>query len=170
MPLIIKALYPESWNDALILAIKANQIVSHERTQHITNNTDVKARTLDVINGLMEEGNSVTVFGCYSNQLFGRFGDVVGTLYDLLRVVRRRFLTLALQTAGTGGQQTQGAADGLGGRPLYRVEGAFQNTSIHCLPDLKVLASLTLGNNVAISVTAPRILSEHGTKLERKTK
>lgn len=61
---------------------------------------------------------SVTVFGRYSNQLFGRFGDVVGTLNDMLRVVRRRLLTLALQTAGAGGQQTQGAADGLGRRSL----------------------------------------------------
>ena len=61
---------------------------------------------------------SVALFGCYGDELLGSLGYVIGALDDLLGeqlgiasmgVRGRRPVTLPLETAGAGGEQTQGA-------------------------------------------------------------
>lgn len=65
------------------------------------------------------------LFGGHGDELLGGFGNVVGALDDLLRDQLdvggggwARPAALAVQPAGAGGEQRQGAANRLRGRPL----------------------------------------------------
>lgn len=78
--------------------------------------------------GLATNWSVVVLLRRHCDQLLGGFGYVVGALDDLLRdqldvrragaVLLGRLLALAVEPAGTGREQAQGAAHRLRGRPL----------------------------------------------------